>query len=115
MECSTGVISSTLVSIGSDLSLRPLTTLDKSLITSCTSLFALLASPIASVLADKLGRKKVVLVADALFIAGAVWQALTASVWGMIGGRSIVGLAIGGASLVVPLCVVDIDDDEELG
>lgn len=97
------MISSTLVSIGSDLSQRHLTTLDKSLITSSTSLFALLASPVASVLADKLGRKKVILVADALFIVGAVWQALTASVWGMIAGRSIVGLAVGGASLVVPL------------
>jgi len=103
VRCSTGVISSTLVSIGSDLSQRHLTTLDKSLITSSTSLFALLASPVASVLADKLGRKKVILVADALFIVGAVWQALTASVWGMIAGRSIVGLAVGGASLVVPL------------
>jgi len=74
------VISSTLVSIGSDLSRRLLTTLDKSLITSSTSLFALLASPVAGVLADMLGRKKVVLVADALFVLGAVWQAFATSV-----------------------------------
>ncbi len=100
------MISSTLVSIGSDLSRRPLTTLDKSLITSSTSLFALLASPVAGVLADMLGRKKVVLVADALFVLGAVWQAFATSVWGMICGRSLVGLAVGAASLVVPLCVV---------
>ncbi len=115
MGCSTGVISSTLVSIGSDLSHRPLSTLDMSLITSCTSLFALLASPVASILADKLGRKKVILIADALFVIGAVWQALTASVAGMIAGRSIVGLAVGGASLVVPLWVVDDENGEELG
>ncbi len=100
------MISSTLVSIGSDLSRRLLTTLDKSLITSSTSLFALLASPVAGVLADMLGRKKVVLVADALFVLGAVWQAFATSVWGMICGRSLVGLAVGAASLVVPLCVV---------
>ncbi len=74
------MISSTLVSIGSDLSRRLLTTLDKSLITSSTSLFALLASPVAGVLADMLGRKKVVLVADALFVLGAVWQAFATSV-----------------------------------
>jgi len=90
------------VSIGFDLS-QELTTLDKSLITSCTSLFALVASPVAGVLADKLGRKRVILVADVLFIIGALWQALTANVRGMIVGRSIVGLAVGGASLVVPL------------
>lgn len=103
MLISTGVISSTLVSIGSDLSNRTLTTLDKSLITSCTSLFALIASPLAGVLADKLGRRRVILVADALFALGAIWQAATNEVWGMIAGRSIVGLAVGSASLVTPL------------
>lgn len=90
------------MSIGFDLS-QELTTLDKSLITSCTSLFALVASPVAGVLADKLGRKRAILVADVLFIIGALWQALTVNVRGMIVGRSIVGLAVGGASLVVPL------------
>ncbi len=101
--CSTGVISAALVSIGSDLSQRPLTTWDKSLVTSCTSLFALLASPLAAVLADRAGRKRVILVADALFIGGAVWQAYASTVWEVIAGRSVVGLAVGGASLVVPL------------
>jgi MFS transporter, SP family, solute carrier family 2 (myo-inositol transporter), member 13 len=105
---STGVISSTLVSIGTDLSQKELTTLDKSLITSCTSLFALIASPISGVLADKLGRKKIILIADVLFTVGALWQAFTSSVWSMILGRSIVGLAIGGASLVVPLYISEL-------
>ena len=99
------MISSTLVSIGSDLSNRPLTTLDKSLVTSCTSFFALVASPVAGSLADRLGRKWVILIADALFVIGALWQAFTGTVWGMIVGRSVVGLAVGGASLVVPLFV----------
>ncbi|KAL4896309.1 general substrate transporter [Aspergillus ambiguus] len=104
----TGVISSTLVSIGSDLSNRPLNTLDKSLITSCTSLFALIASPLAGILADKLGRRKVLLVADTLFALGALIQAVTNDVWGMIVGRSIVGLAVGGASLVTPLYISEL-------
>ena len=104
----TGVISSTLVSIGTDLSSRPLTNLDKGLITSCTSLFALIASPIAGVWADKIGRKKIILLADALFTAGALWQALTNSVWGMILGRGLIGLAIGAASLIVPLYITEL-------
>ncbi|KAL9607129.1 MAG: hypothetical protein Q9167_007927 [Letrouitia subvulpina] len=102
-----GVISSTLVSINSDLS-RPLSTLDKSLITSSTSLFALIASPATGLLADKLGRKHVVLIADVLFALGALWQACTATVVGMIAGRSVVGLAIGGASFVVPLYISEL-------
>ena len=104
----TGVISGTLVSIGTDLSSRELTNLDKGLITSCTSFFALVASPIAGILADKLGRKNIILFADALFTFGALWQAFTSSVRGMIIGRSIVGLAIGGASLIVPLYISEL-------
>ena len=80
----TGVVSSTLVSIGSDLSSRPLSTLDKSLITSSTSFFALISSPIAGVLADLLGRKRVILLADVLFIFGAMVQALAGNVSGMV-------------------------------
>lgn len=56
-------------------------------------------------MADRLGRKTVIVVADVLFVIGALCQALTTNVPGMIAGRSIVGLAIGSASLVVPLYV----------
>lgn len=91
------------MTIGSDLSNRPLTTLDESLITSCTSLFALVASPFTGVLADKYGRRKVILAADALFALGALAQAFTSQVGGMIIGRSIVGLAVGSASAITPL------------
>lgn len=62
-----------------------------------------MASPLAGVLADKLGRKKVILLADGLFALGAAWQAFTGSVGGMIFGRSAVGMAVGAASLVTPL------------
>ncbi|EYE93542.1 putative MFS myo-inositol transporter [Aspergillus ruber CBS 135680] len=104
----TGVISSTLVSVGSDLSNRELTTVDKSLITSSTSLFALIASPLAGILADRLGRKRVILVADGFFTVGAVLQAITSQVWWMIMGRSIVGLAVGSASLVTPMYISEL-------
>lgn len=103
----TGVISSTLVSIGNDLG-HPLTTVDKSLITSCTSLGALIASPVAGLLADRIGRKPIILIADVLFIAGALCQAAITSASGMVVGRSIVGFAVGGASLVVPLYISEL-------
>lgn len=56
-------------------------------------------------LADALGRKTVILAADVLFVVGALWQAWTSSVWGMIAGRSVVGAAVGSASFVVPLYI----------
>ncbi|KAI0193680.1 general substrate transporter [Xylaria flabelliformis] len=104
----TGVISATLVSIGTSLSNRELTSLDKSIITSSTSLFALVASPLSSILADRLGRKPVILVADILFIFGAILQAFSVSVPHMVVGRSIVGLAIGAASFVTPLYLAEL-------
>ncbi|KAK5946971.1 hypothetical protein PMZ80_001117 [Knufia obscura] len=104
----TGVISSTLVSIGTDLSDRHLTSLDKGLITASTSFFALIASPFAGFFADRLGRKSIIIFSDILFTAGALWQAFTTSVWGMILGRSVVGLAIGGASMIVPLYIAEL-------
>ncbi|CAD6442511.1 17e228d7-ecdf-468f-a12a-67f90c9af624 [Sclerotinia trifoliorum] len=103
----TGVISSTLISLHTSLG-RPLTTLDKSLITSCTSLFALLISPLSGVLASSFGRKRVVLLADLAFVLGALIQAFTTTVWGMILGRSIVGLAVGAGSFVAPLYISEL-------
>ncbi|CAF9942297.1 MAG: hypothetical protein ALECFALPRED_009648 [Alectoria fallacina] len=103
----TGVVSSLLVSVGKDLG-HPLTTLDKSWITTCTSLGALIASPIAGLLADRIGRKPIILVADVLFITGALCQAVITSVSGCIVGRSIVGFAVGASSLVVPLYISEL-------
>lgn len=103
----TGVISSTLVSIRDDLSGRTLTTIDKSLITGITSLGALIASPLSGVLADTWGRRPVILLSDVLFVVGAVWQALTSSVAGMVLGRLIVGLAIGAAAGLTPLYIAE--------
>ncbi|KAF5025009.1 hypothetical protein F66182_2960 [Fusarium sp. NRRL 66182] len=104
----TGVVSATLVSIGTSLSNRELTSMDKSIITSSTSLFALLISPFSSILADRLGRKHVILYADILFIAGALLQAWCSTVPMMVAGRCIIGAGVGAASFVVPLYIAEI-------
>lgn len=72
-------MSSTLVSIGKDLG-HPLTTFDKTFITCCTCLGALIASPVAGLLADRIGRKPIIMIADVLFINRALCQsAITGS------------------------------------
>ncbi|KAI0995173.1 Myo-inositol transporter 1 [Podosphaera aphanis] len=103
----TGVISSTLVAIKSSLG-HPLTTLEKSLITSVTAMFALFIAPFSGLLADTFGRKTVVLVSDVAFVAGALIQALTPTVPGMIVGRGIVGLGVGAGSFVAPLYITEL-------
>jgi SP family myo-inositol transporter-like MFS transporter 13 len=111
----TGVISSTLVSIGSDLSHRELTTTDKSLITAVTSFFALLSSPLTGYLADKYGRRFVILVANLLFILGAVIQAAARYVSMMVVGRAAVGAAVGLASCATPLYITELAPAELRG
>ncbi|KAI5457319.1 general substrate transporter [Mariannaea sp. PMI_226] len=104
----TGVVSATLVSIGTSLSNRNLTSIDKSIITSATSLFALFISPFSSVLADRYGRKRVILFADLLFTTGALIQAWSSTVAGMVLGRCIIGAGVGAASFVVPLYISEV-------
>ncbi|KAK8087074.1 general substrate transporter [Apiospora phragmitis] len=104
----TGVISATLVSLGTSLSGRELTLADKSIVTSCTSLLALVASPLSSVLADRIGRRPVILLADVLFAAGALGQAYAGTVGQMVFGRSVVGAAVGAASFVTPLYIAEL-------
>lgn len=99
------MISATLVSIDTSLSNRPLTSFDKSAITASTALFALLISPFSSLLADRLGRKRVIMFADVLFILGALLQAASYTVFTMVCGRAVVGAAVGAASFVVPLYI----------
>lgn len=82
--------------------------MDKSIITSSTALFALIASPLSSVLADKFGRRRVILYADLLFILGAVVQAVCSSVVVMTVGRCVIGAGVGAASFVVPLYIAEV-------
>lgn len=89
--------------------------MDKSLITSSTSLFALLISPFSSAIADRLGRKRVILYADILFIVGAVIQAACSSVPSMIAGRCVIGAAVGAASFVVPLYIAELSPASHRG
>jgi MFS transporter, SP family, solute carrier family 2 (myo-inositol transporter), member 13 len=111
----TGVISSTLVSIGTDLSHRELTTTDKSVITAITSFFALLSAPCTGYLADRYGRRSVILIANILFILGAVVQAASGYVWLMVVGRAAVGAAVGLASCATPLYITELAPAEMRG
>lgn len=100
----TGVISGTLVSIGSDLG-APLSVVQKELITSATTLGALIGGGAAGLTSDYTGRKAVLLLANVVFVAGALVQAAAHAVWSMVAGRFVVGLGVGLASCIAPLYI----------
>ncbi|GAA5857526.1 hypothetical protein JCM8547_009321 [Rhodosporidiobolus lusitaniae] len=106
----TGVIGGALIhgDIGTDLHRSPLGSFDKEILTSATTLGALIAGFSSGILADVVGRKLVIVLADAIFIVGAVMQAVSYggnAYWIMAAGRLIIGLGVGLASLVVPLYI----------
>ncbi|KAH9947864.1 general substrate transporter [Amylocystis lapponica] len=104
----TGVVSGALVTIGSDLGPAQLSSGQKELITSSTTLGALLGGLVAGVLSDYLGRRPVLALADVIFIGGAIGQAVCHTVWSMIGGRFLVGWGVGLASCIAPLYIQEL-------
>ncbi|KAI0029264.1 general substrate transporter [Vararia minispora EC-137] len=104
----TGVISGALVTIGNDLNPLGLSNLQKELITSATTLGALLGGIGAGMISDHLGRRPVLGIADVLFMAGAIGQAVSHTVWNMIGTRFLIGWGVGVASCVAPLYIQEL-------
>ena len=104
----TGYISSALVQIGTDLSNKILTSGEKELITSATSLGALIGAIIGGILANILGRRIVLLGSNVIFVVGTIIQLASKTVWTMIVGRFILGWGVGIASLIAPLMISEL-------
>ncbi|XBW34627.1 hypothetical protein QEN19_000194 [Hanseniaspora menglaensis] len=104
----TGYISTALISINKDLSNKELSYGDKELITSATSLGALITAIFAGTFADIYGRKKSIMFSNFLFIIGAVLQVTSHTIWQMIIGRLIMGFGVGIGSLISPLFISEI-------
>lgn len=103
----TGYISSALVNIGTDLG-GVLSTGDKEFITSATSLGALFGAIASGILANIIGRKKVLLGSNVVFVVGTIIQLCSKTVWTMIIGRFILGWGVGIASLISPLMLSEL-------
>ncbi len=104
----TGYISSALVSVGKDLDGHELTYAKKELITSATSLGALIGAIFAGIGVDFFGRKPVLMLSNILFIAGSGIQTGAHSVGVMMGGRFVMGIGVGIGSLCAPLYISEL-------
>lgn len=95
-----GVISGALHGIDADFKIGNTVT---EIITSWVTLGALVGALVAGVMADRIGRRPTLLLAGALFTAGAVVEAVAPGVGVLVAGRLIVGFAVGVASVAAPL------------
>lgn len=108
----TGVISGAILLIRREFSLDPSTV---EIVVSAVLVGAIIGSCSAGRLADKYGRRPVILVCAFLFAIGSIWTALSESSETLVAGRVIVGLAIGAASFVVPLYLSEISPPQIRG
>ena len=96
----TGVINGALPFMQVDLALTPFT---EGLITSSLLFGAAFGALAAGQLADRFGRRRLLMVLAVVFLAGALGTAVAPSIAVMVVARVVLGLAVGGASAVVPM------------
>jgi sugar porter (SP) family MFS transporter len=102
----TGVISGALLFIGKDF--HGLTSFDKELLTSILLIGALIGALGAGRIADAIGRRPTVLITAAVFVGGVMLAAFSPSYAVLVAARVIIGLAVGSASMVVPLYIGEV-------
>ncbi|MBF4993403.1 sugar porter family MFS transporter [Arthrobacter gandavensis] len=101
----TGVINGALPYMQDDLGLTPFA---EGLITSSLLFGAAFGAVGAGQLADRLGRRRLLLILAVVFMLGAAGTAAAPGVGFMVLARVVLGLAVGGASAVVPMFLAEL-------
>lgn len=108
----TGVISGAILFIENDFALSNLFV---GIVVSAVLIGAVIGAAIGGTLADKFGRRKMILAAAVIFILGAIGTSLTPDVYLLIAGRIVVGIGIGIASMTAPLYISEVSPSDTRG
>jgi len=100
-----GVISGAILFIKKDFSLSPGL---EEIVVSSVLLGSLVGALVGGTLADRLGRRKLLIITAAIFGLGAVGAAAAPGTPWLVASRLVVGVAIGIASFVAPLYISEI-------
>ena len=101
----TGVISGAILFITKDFGLSPFM---QGAVVAALLLGAMLGAALAGPLSDRMGRRRLIMIAGATFTIGALAAAVAPSAWPLVAARFVIGLAVGSAALVVPLYLSEI-------
>lgn len=98
----TGVISGALLFIEKDFTLSPFV---EGIVVSAILVGAFFGAFGCGPLSDRIGRRRSILVLAVVFIIGSVLAATSVSVPMLIGARVVLGIGVGGASVLVPVYI----------
>jgi MFS transporter, SP family, sugar:H+ symporter len=101
----TGVISGAILFITDEFTLSPFM---QGAVVAALLLGAMVGAAAAGALSDRLGRRRLIILAAITFTVGAVAAAAAPSAGALVAARFVLGLAVGSAALVVPLYLSEI-------
>ncbi|GKQ41512.1 sugar porter family MFS transporter [Streptomyces sp. A012304] len=108
----TGVINGALPYMSDDLGLTPFT---EGMVTSSLLLGAALGAVVGGRLSDARGRRRTILALAVVFFVGALGCTLAPTTAVMVVARFVLGLAVGGASVTVPVYLAEVSPAERRG
>jgi SP family sugar:H+ symporter-like MFS transporter len=101
----TGVISGAILFITEDFGLSPFM---QGAVVAALLLGAMVGAGFAGPMSDRLGRRRLIILAAVTFTVGALGAAAAPSAGALVAARFVIGLAVGSAALVVPLYLSEI-------
>src|SRR3954447_24283924 len=108
----TGVINGALEPMKADLGL---TAVSEGLVTSTLLVGAAIGSVVGSRINDSLGRKKTLAILAVLFFVGTLGGVFASGLGVLLVARVVLGLAVGGASVAVPVYLAELAPTERRG
>ncbi|MBF4616230.1 sugar porter family MFS transporter [Curtobacterium sp. VKM Ac-1376] len=100
----TGVISGALLFIERDFNLTPAA---EGVVVSAILVGATIGALLAGPVSDRLGRRHTIIGTATVFALGSLWAALVNSAGELIAARVVLGIAVGAASVIVPLYIAE--------
>jgi MFS transporter, SP family, sugar:H+ symporter len=101
----TGVISGAILFIKEDFGLSAFM---QGAVVAALLLGAMIGAGLAGPMSDRLGRRRLIMIAAVTFTIGALGAAAAPDAWTLVAARFVLGLAVGSAALVVPLYLSEI-------
>ncbi len=102
----TGVVSGALLFLHT--SFGNVSSFDKELVTGLLLVGAAVGAFVSGRLCDTIGRRPVILITAGIFVLGVLGAAFSPALWFLIVMRFVIGLAVGSASMAVPLYISEV-------